>query len=167
MRVLVGILLAASLAAAYGQTIKPPGRIVTTTRLVAIFSELENDCVKAIQQNDGARLNKLLSEDFEVWTPAPPGHPIPREDWLKQAEKPQSFSIRQMAVRGLANDISIASFVLSETVNPPAAKPRNTFVVDVWKKSGDQWQLTDRYASPFAGAIPAATPGDKRPTGKQ
>src|SRR5437868_15546211 len=103
MRLLVGILLAGSLVGAYGQTTKPPRRIVTTTRLVAIFSELENDCMKAVQENDANALDRLLSEDFQIWTPSPPGHPIPREDWLKQAEKPQSFRIRQMAVRGVAD----------------------------------------------------------------
>jgi ketosteroid isomerase-like protein len=167
MRVIVGILLAGSLVGAYGQSTKPPGRIVTTTRLVAIFSELENDCMKAVQENDENTLNKLLSDDFEVWTPAPPGHPIPREDWLKQVQKPQSFRIRQMAVRGVADDISIASFVLSETINQTGAKPRNTFIVDVWTKIADQWQLMDRYASPIVGATPAATQVDKQPTGKR
>jgi hypothetical protein len=155
-------------AAALGQT---PGRIVTTTRLVTIFSQLEKDWLKAVQQKDEASLNRLLTEDFEVWTPAPPGDPTPREEWLRQAlaEKIDSFRIRQMAVKGLNDNTAIASFVLSETVEH-AGKPltRSFFIVDVWeKKNGrdESWQATERYLSEVKG-VAATQQGDVKPTGK-
>jgi hypothetical protein len=162
------VLLALTLSAA-AQSPSPPGRIVTTTRLVGVFSGLESDLENAIQRKDANAVNHLMSEDFQVWTPAPPGHPIPREDWWNQvsSEKLESFHIRQMAVRAIAEDTSIASFVLSETFNQGTAKTRNTFVVDVWKQSADKWQLTDRYAASVAPQKASAPTGDKRPTGRQ
>ena len=153
---------------AYGQnSTAAPGRIVTTTRLVALFSQVESDLEKALQQNDSQTLNKLLSDDFEVWTPAPPGHPIPREDWLTNAagHKSQSFRFHQMAVRGIADDISIVSFIFSETASG-AAKNRDSFIVDVWKKAGEGWQLSDRYVSSITATGSRASTVDKRPTGK-
>lgn len=169
MRSVLLLLITANVTvSAYSQTTKP-GRIVTTTRLVAIFSQLESNLEKAVQKKDQTAFHQFLSDEFEVWTPAPPGQPIPGEDWWKQAaaKPPQSFRMRQMAVRSLADDISVASFVLSERVNQSTAQTRDTFIVDVWKQSGDKWQLTDRYAAPIAPRRPSAPGTDKRPTGKQ
>jgi hypothetical protein len=39
------------------------------------------------------------------------------------------------------------------------------FVVDVWKKSGDSWKLSNRYVSRVGPAPPAGKA--PRPTGKQ
>jgi len=60
-----------SLYAAQNQV--APGRVVITTRLVAIFSELESNVLTALQKKDGAALDKLLSDEFQVWTADPPG----------------------------------------------------------------------------------------------
>src|SRR5947209_4013651 len=164
--VVVLLVTTALIIAAQGQaTPTAPGRIVTTTRLVALFSQLESDCLKAVQRNDQLALNRLLSEDFEVWTPAPPGHPIPREDWVEEqtAHKASSFRTRQMAVRSVADDTSIVSFVLREN---SGANARESFIVDVWKKTGENWQLTDRYEAAVPPQHTAPTTVDRRPTGK-
>jgi len=112
-----------------------------------------------------------VSEDFQVWTPQPPGAPIPREDWQKQALAHQlvSFRLRQMAVRSLSNQISVASFVLSDLIEQ-GGKPqsRDHFVVDVWKKDGENWQCTDRYVWPISGNARRVRAGvDLRPSGKE
>ena len=166
---IVGLLVSGILvAAAQGQAARQaPGRIVTTTRLVAIFSQLEHDLLKGIQQEDHQVLDRLLSDEFQVWTPLPPGEPVPREDWLARfwRHKLQSFRVRQTAVRGLTDDISVASFVLTETVVEGTPKNHDYFIVDVWTKYGDSWRLSDRYESPVSAAATGGT-GDKRPTGK-
>ncbi len=145
-----------------------PGRIVTVTRLVAMFSDLESQWLTAVQQKDESALKRLLADDFQVWTPTPPGDPITREDWLKQAwaGRLESFHLRQMAVRSLTDDTALASFVLSETVERAGKTTRRDyFVVDVWRKNDNQWQVTDRYVSSHAGAShPAQT--DVKPSGK-
>ena len=146
-------------------------QIVTQTRLQVLFSDLESQWLKAVQDKDEATLNRILAEDFEVWTPGPPGDPVPRDDWLKEAfaSKLQSFRLRQMAVRPASPEISIASFVLSETLDR-AGQPRtqNHFVVDVWTKSGerDNWRCTDRYISVVSGATHSGGKDDAKPTGR-
>ena len=155
-----------------GQDQTPPrvstGRVVTKTRLVAIFSDLETQLLQAEQAKDEPALNRLLGEDFEVWTPELSGDPIPRDDWQKQAlaQKLSSFRIEQMAVKGMSDEIVVASFLLEETVQHDGkTKGGNHFVVDVWKKNGDAWQVTDRYSSRVAAS--AGTEGGKKPTGKE
>ena len=150
---------------AYGQqpgTVPPSGtRSVTTTRLVAVFSELERQLVAATQKNDQTTLDRLLSSDFELWTPKPPGAPMARPEWLQNMKTavPREFSIRQMSVRGL-DDHAVASFVLLEGAG---ARMTAAFVVDLWERKVSEWKLTDRYtsrvqAAPYTGGV--------KPTGK-
>ena len=56
------------------------GRVVTKTRLVALFSDLETQLLQAEQARDEPTLNRLLGDDFEVWTPELSGDPIPRDN---------------------------------------------------------------------------------------
>jgi len=153
--------------AAHAQT--TPRRVVTTTRLVALFSELENEWMQSVQHKDESKLASLLGDDFQLWTPETSG-PTPREDWQKQtlARGLTSFQFRQMAVRSLGEDSAVISFVLRESVQS-GGKPtaEEHFVVDIWSKKADRWVCTDRYASPLAAATRRAQPEDRRPSGKQ
>jgi len=55
--------------------VRPQKRIITKTRLVAICSDLENQLFQAVQSKDRAGLDSILAEDFQLWTPNPPGRP--------------------------------------------------------------------------------------------
>jgi hypothetical protein len=50
-------------ASTNGQT---SGRIVTRTRLVAVFSDLQNQWLEAVQKKDTATLDRLLGEEYQV-----------------------------------------------------------------------------------------------------
>ena len=137
-------------------------RIHTATRLVVTFHDLERQLTIALRQNDAATLDRLLASKFEVWTPQPPGEPIPRAVWVQERQSagvPEAFSIQQMAVRAL-DEHAVASFVLIEGA---PARQTAQFVVDLWARSGGEWKLTDRYTSP---APPAPYSGERKPTGK-
>src|SRR5690348_10295845 len=84
------------------------GRIETRTRLVSQFSELENRWLNAIQKKDATALDRLLSEDYEVWTPDR-SSPIPREEWQVQAfaETLKSFRIADMAVKAPRDGVAV------------------------------------------------------------
>jgi ketosteroid isomerase-like protein len=161
-----GLLLLTSLAGA-AQT-RPEGhRVVTKTRLQVIFSDLENQWLTAIQKKDARALGTLLSDNFQVWTPTQ-AEPIPLEDWRQQAFSShlQSFQLRQLAVRAVSEDVSVASFVLSQTVKANGkVKHEEEFVVDVWVRGAEGWRCTDRYTSTLAATN--ALSHDLRPTGKQ
>src|SRR5450759_3769308 len=145
------ILLAATVGSA-----QTPGRIQTPTRLVTIFSNLENQLTDALVANNSAAAAGLLTEDFSQWTPQPPGSPVPREEWLKSAGKGLAdFRIRQMSAKDLGDHVAV-SFVLTTGA-------KAFFIVDIWQKAGTDWQLATRYLSPVD---PAPFRGDIRPTGK-
>jgi len=147
----------------------PPSHVAITTRLVALFSDLEEQWLNAIQKKDSAALDHLLGDEFQVWTAAPPGSPIPREDWQVQslASPPASFQLSQMAVRTVADNVAIASFVLQTSLNRNgAAVSQRHFIVDVWTKGGDNWVCTDRYQSELSGSA-SAVRSDIHPTGKR
>ena len=131
-------------------------RIVTTTRLVARFSELERQWLKALADHDQTALDNLMSEDFQEWNPQSPD-PLPREDWVRQRMDIAGVGTRmqQMAVRDLGS-AALVSFVLK-------TKTGSWFVVDVWGHEGDKWLVTDRYVSRVTGVV--SHPG--RPSGKQ
>lgn len=139
-------------------------RIVTMTRPMAIFSDLENQLAQAAQKKDQAALNALISEDCNLWTPTPPGDPMPSEDWIASLlQNPAtSFRMRQLAVQSFG-DINVVSFVASESRRVKGKEQiSDRFVVDVWTKKGEGWQLAARYLS----AAPAPPSSPVKPTGK-
>lgn len=147
-------------------------RIVTRTRLQVVFGELEGQWLKAIRDKDEAALNRVLADGFEVWTAAPPGSPTPRADWQPSAfaSKLESFGMRQLGVRAVSPDVSVAHFVLTETFDQ-GGKPRTEeyFVVDVWTKvgEGDNWRCTDRYLSKLSMlSHPISAKPSVKPDGK-
>ena len=134
-----------------------PGRIETKTRLVALFSKMENQLWDALVRNDSAAAGQLLTDDFAQWSPEPPGAPTPRDEWLKPDRRDmRNFRVRQMSAKDLGDHVAV-NYVLTSDL------PRAFFIVDVWKKVGAGWQLDSRYLS----AVDAAPyRGDVRPTGK-
>ena len=142
-------------------------RVVTTTRLVASFSDLENQWLQALQHRDEPSLSRLLGEDFQVWTPNVNG-PVPREEWQQQAfaRTLTSFQFRQMAARSLNEATVVTSFVLHENVQSGGkSTAEHYFVVDIWSKKDGQWVCTDRYLAPISGAQVGAA--DVKPSGKR
>ncbi len=160
------LLLVAVLSGAFAQDTRPQQRIQTATRLVSEFSGLETQLLRTLQQHNSAALGKVLSEDFAVWTPAPPGAPTPREDWTAEAlaTNLQSFRVRQMAVQ-MVGQAAVVNFVLD---CKSQANGKDTsgqfFVVDIWNPVGTQWQLATRYLSKVSSQPQTS---DLKPSGKR
>jgi Domain of unknown function (DUF4440) len=146
---------------------RPQKRIVTKTRLIAIFSGLEDQLFQAEQNKNHEGLDTILAEDLQLWTPTPPGDPVLRADWLSQslAENLKDFRIQQMTARSIEENATVVSFVLDKSVvHAGKTAFQNYFVVDLWHKADDKWKLTDRYASQLSGAsLRLSRP---RPSGK-
>ena len=149
----VTMLAAPALASANGV-----GRIPTVTRLVRIFSELEDNLANAVEERDAQAASKLLGGDFEMRVGAMPGNPIPRAAWIQQSlSEPKSSSVmEQMAVHDLGA-IAIVSYSWKVKAEKSEAV-RDIFIVDVWKRGADDWELAIRYAAP-AGKDDLPVPG--------
>ena len=157
---MVVVLALASSVMAGGQRQRTQNHMVTRTRLVALYSDLESQLATAAQKADTARLQQLLTDDFEQWSPEPPGDPVPREDWIA-AYHPTSASTHQMAVRSFG-DIEIASFVLHQKATfADKDASGEFFVVDVWRREGNTSRLASRYISRTPKTPASSTPPAK------
>ena len=158
--------LLAVLACSSSLSAQGSGHIETRTRLVSQFSSLQTQWMDAIKQKDSAALDRLLSEDFEIWTPDHSG-PIPREDWQAQAlaENLKGFRITNMAVKSPRDGVAIESFRLETTTSRNGSEvTQQFFVVNLWISDKDAWSCTDSYVSPVQAA-PKTAPA--KPTGKE
>jgi hypothetical protein len=133
--------------------------VPTVTRLVKIFSELEADLMTNIRNGNADTVQKMLADDFEMWSSPALGAPTPRADWIRRSlEQPQSVSsIEQMAVRDFGN-IAIASFLMGGGPDAKPGRDRAIFVVDIWQRAGASWKLATRYAG-LAGSKEFVIPG--------
>ncbi len=133
------------------------------TRNILIFSKLENEWHDALRRHDAAALGRILSDDFEIRSAAAPGVPTAREDavhaWL-QAPAVES-SVGQMAVHEYG-DLMLVSF-LWRLNGEGGRAPQTFFVVDTWKRAGNDWKATVRYAAPVVEGAPAV-PGAVAPS---
>lgn len=160
--ILLGLLGTFGGALAAGQ-VAPNGRggAVTPTRNVLNFTKLENAWIEAVQRRDAEALGRLLADDFEIRSAAAPGVPTARADALRESLRvPVSrSSIDQMAVHEYG-DLMVVSFLW--TIADGAA-PHAFFVVDTWKRSGDEWKAAVRYAAPVGEGAPTV-PGAVAPS---
>jgi len=122
------------------------GRIPTVTRLVKTFAELESDLAARAHADDPQRLDAMLDPAFEMRAGTTPGVPIPRDDWIRAARAAprEAPRIDQMAVHDFGT-IAVVSF--RETPGRNAARAKPQFVVDCWKRAGEEWKLAVRYVS--------------------
>jgi len=90
------IALAALQSASAQEPIKPPlnPRIITATRQVVIFTDLETQMLRAIQSKDQAGLSKLISEDCII--EMPDADPLTGEEWMKAISSMRSQGPRAL-----------------------------------------------------------------------
>lgn len=130
------------------------------TRNILVFSKLENTWVDALRRHDADALARIVSDDFEIRNASAPGVPTAREEVLQAwAQLPtRDSSIGQMAVHEY-KELAVVSFVWTLA----GGAPQSFFVIDTWKRAGDDWKLAVRYAAPVQGGA-AAVPGAVAPS---
>jgi Domain of unknown function (DUF4440) len=142
---------------------QPPGQILTPTRQVTLFSDLENQLMHALQKKDAAALQRLLDEDFEI-SEATRSNPIAHEELIDAlpALNLESFLIRRMSAHDFSETVSV-DFVASAKGDFGGKDVSGQYyIVDLWRKSGDSWRLAVRYLSKITSR-PQMHP---KPTGK-
>jgi hypothetical protein len=161
------ILVALSIASLAGtaMTARAEDQIknVSMTRSMLVFSDLEKSLAKAISKHDQAATDTLLSADFELRPGEHPGEPTTRSDWLADAASGQLGDIEELSVHD-HGDVAVASFVRTVAASDNPTNLIRSYVIDVWKKQDNDWQLVTRYQSELP-AVEAPTE-DVAPTGK-
>jgi hypothetical protein len=151
---------------ALAQPSPQPGRIPTVTRLVKQFSELEASVVAKAHAQDRGALDAVLDPSFEMRIADRPGVPVPRDASIRQLRAaPTDVRIDQMAVHDLG-DIALVSFRATAANKRAVASQSGSFIVDCWKRAGDEWKLAVRYAGD-ASAHGLASPAPGRTIDKR
>jgi uncharacterized protein DUF4440 len=164
-----GLLCSAGLSFAQ-EPVKPPlnPRIITATRQVTLFTGIEKQMLQAVQKKDKAALQSMLTDEFYIHLPD--ADPMPGDDWLDSIMSKdynlKSFIVRQLSVA----DLGTAAVVSYDRVQESSYKGKSDggefYVVDLWKKDGDNWKLSDRYVTKVS-STPVMPKGPVKPTGKQ
>jgi uncharacterized protein DUF4440 len=141
--------------------------IITATKQVTLFTGLERQMLQAIQKKDKAALEAMLTDDFVI--EMPDADPLPGDEWLDSVTA-ADFTLKSSIVRQMsAIDLGSAVLVKFDRVQEAALKGQpesgEFFVVDLWKKSGDNWKLAYRYVAKVS-STPWMPKGDVKPTGK-
>ena len=165
---IVTVLMAAGLLVSAQEPVKPKltPRIMTATRQVTMFTNLEIQLLEAVKKKDKAAIQALVSDDLAI--DMPNADRLAVDDWLESVLAKdyvlKNFGVRQVSVSD-SGDTAIVKFDrLVEATYKGAADNGEYFVVDLWKKDGGNWKLAGRYVSKVSSVLPKAAP---RPTGKQ
>jgi hypothetical protein len=118
-------------------------KVITATRQVKQFLDLEMELMEAQRSGDEAAVDKFISADFEQRNSAQPGNPTPRAEWraTMRQQWPGEIWLEQIAVHD-RGDTALVSFLVRPGGKPPM------MVVDAWIRAGEGWQLKVRYLSP-------------------
>jgi ketosteroid isomerase-like protein len=147
-------------------------RIVTATRQATLFSGLEKQMLDAVQKKNAAALKTMLTEECTIHLPD--ADPMPGDEWVESVMS-NDFNLKSYVVRQVdVAEVGNTAVVSYERVQESTFKGQNDggefFVVDLWKKDGEQWKLADRYVSKVGAPVPTPTSGakgDVKPTGKK
>jgi hypothetical protein len=159
-----------ALFASAQEPVKPPlnPRIVTATKQVVLFSALEKQMLEAVQKKDKAVLKAMLTDETTIHLPD--ADPLAAEDWVDSVMSKdfdlKTFTIRQMNVADLGTAAVVSYDRIQDSTFKATKDGGEFYVIDLWKKDGENWKLADRYVSKV-GSVPVLPKTPVRPTGKQ
>jgi ketosteroid isomerase-like protein len=143
-------------------------RIITATKQVTMFNGIERQMLQAVQKKDKAALQAMLTEDCSIYLPD--ADPLDGEDWVDSVMNKdfvlKNFVVRQMTVSDLGNAAVVSYDRIQESTYKGQNDGGEFYVVDLWKKDGANWKLSDRYVSKVS-STPYMPKGPIKPTGKQ
>ena len=145
----VAFMLCGTALAAAQAPVPGPHKGGMATVQVTMFTQLERQLLAA--QQDKTLLDAMLTEDFQEFSAERPTEPLDRQEAMQRALAAGKIQggFRDMAVR-MEGDTAIVSFVFLHRAEPQAAERAGAlFVVDVWRKRGEAYELAARYAAPM------------------
>jgi hypothetical protein len=128
----------------------PPSTDVDPS-LTDTLRQLEQELAGAALRGyrDATQIDRLVAADFTLRTMDAPEKIVSREQWKEagRSNPPLSTEEQFHAARGLANDLAVVSFLLTEKARSKSRDLSGTsYVVDIWKERSNRWQLIARYS---------------------
>jgi hypothetical protein len=132
---------------------QPPAPGDIDSQLTDSLRQLEQELGEAAMHGfqDTEAMARLISPEFTQRVSDAPERSLPRSLWGKAGSdyKIESFEERHHAARRLSDDLAVVSLLLTQKATFAGRDRSGDFyLVDIWKKSGDRWQLIARYSSP-------------------
>jgi hypothetical protein len=137
---------------------RPPLQLPPATDLDPQLTEqlrhLEQQFGEATMHGDSQVVDRLMGPEFTLRVGDDPELSVPRalrSDVRGTSEyKMELFEERYHAARKLTGNLAVMSLLLSQKATF-AGRDRSgdSYVVDIWRRSGDNWQIIARYSSPI------------------
>jgi hypothetical protein len=106
-------------------------------------------------------MERLVSPEFTVRVSDAPERSLPRSLWVQSTGtyKMEALEERHHSARKLSEDLAVVSLLLTQKATFEGRDWSGDFyVVDIWRKSGNRWQIVARYSSPIGKKL------DRSPT---
>jgi hypothetical protein len=120
--------------------------------LTAVLRALEEQLRQAALGGYKDTMERMVGSEFAQRVSDAPQRSLPRALWGQPSGpyKIASLNQRYYAARKLADDVAALSLLLTQKASRHGQNRSGDFyVVDIWNKRGDRWQLIARYSSPL------------------
>jgi hypothetical protein len=120
--------------------------------------QLEQKLGQAAMHGDMKTVESLVGPDYALRMGDAPGQSVPRALWMESSQpqsthpyKLESLEERYHAARKLTDNLAIVTMLITQKATFVGRDRSGDFyIVDVWKKTGDNWQMIARYSTPVA-----------------
>jgi hypothetical protein len=132
-------------------------------QLTNLLRELEEELGQVALHGfeDARTMNRLVAPEFTQRVADAPERSVPREAWGQRSGryKVESLTQQHHAARRLTDDIAVLSLLLTQRATVAGRDRSGDFyIVDIWKKNSDRWQLIARYSSPVGKEFDRSPP---------
>ena len=134
-----------------------PPRADTDSLLTGELRQLEQRLGEAATHMDTKVLERLVGDEYTLRVGDDPEESVPRAPWMDSLRpgnphpyKVESFHEQYHATRRLSDNLAVVSLLLTQKATTPDGRDRSGdfYLVDIWKKTGDNWQIIARYSTP-------------------
>lgn len=141
----------------------PPSPTDTDPELTDLLRQLEQEIGEAALHGfeNTKVMERLVGPEFTQRVSDAPQRSLPRSLWGQRSGTYKIESIEQHhhAARKLADDLAVISLLLTQQATSDGRDRSGDFyVVDIWKKRGDRWQMIARYSSPMGKKFDRSSP---------
>jgi hypothetical protein len=133
-----------------------PPRVDADSQLTEELRLLEQRLGEAAMHMDTKALERLVGAEYTLRVGDDPEESYPRAPWMDSLRpgnphpyKVESFHEQYHAARRLTDNLAVVSLLLTQKATRSGVDRSGDFyLVDVWKKTGDDWQIIARYSTP-------------------
>ena len=132
-------------------------------QLTDLLRKLEQELNEAALHGfkDTKTMERIVSPEFTQRVSDAPERSLPRSLWGQPTDryKIESIDGRHHATRKLRENLAVVSWLLTQRATFEGRDRSGDFyVVDIWKKSSERWQLMARYSSPMGKKFDRSAP---------